>query len=138
MPDVTEFDWLDPTEVHLVGAAANDFTPLVAKSAFEKKGKQSMSKRKVTAEDVLKAVLEPLEKAVDDAWERYGRSSNPQDAEAIRSAIMRRTMVKMTLAENARYEHPERHRTHMGPGYVQIITNRRALPADSSIHGWPA
>jgi len=30
--ELTEFDWLTPTRVDLVGAAANKFTALVAKS----------------------------------------------------------------------------------------------------------
>jgi hypothetical protein len=134
--DITEFTWLDPTELHLVGAAANDFTPLVAKAATaeEKEGTTMQFTNLAKAEDVLAVVLEPLQRDIERAKKAVKKGEIGAHVE-LDGARMRMARAKIIIGENARQANPQRHMTKMGPGYTQILVNRHALPDDTGIFG---
>lgn len=43
--DLSEFESIDPLEIHLVGTPANKFAPLMAKSQLQKRGKKMGNKK---------------------------------------------------------------------------------------------
>lgn len=123
---ISEFIELDPTELHLVGAAANDFKPLLAKAqALTQKGRSYMFNR---SEQMLKAALEPVEK-------RIKKAKKSGDTDALKEALESRALCKMVVLENWRAEHPGEVRSRFGPGAVQLFKNTGRLPEDVHVHG---
>jgi hypothetical protein len=147
MSDVHEFEELNPIELHLVGAAANKFTTVLAKSAPKKKGnKPKMSKQ----DKILKALTNEgarpgahpfaaLEARVDRAQFDLAKASDDyalaRAREELRTAKHQLTTMKMIAAEGARERDPQMtSRALRGQG-VPLLTNRRALPDDASLRG---
>jgi len=114
--ELTEFDWLDPTRVDLVGAPANKFAPLVAKSEPERDPiRDAEVRRTMKHEKKVEKMMrrmgygDPFVELAADfevAKATHDRRGTRSTLAAMQRAGQRLTTAKLMAQENARDADP--------------------------------